>query len=78
MWTATAALLALAAIAGNLLLEGAGEQTLGIIRCVAAGAVIASLATEVFPKAYKDDSHWAGIATALGAALAFALGEMGG
>ena len=78
LWTATAALLALAAIAGNLLLEGAGEHTLGVIRCVAAGAVIASLATEVFPKAYKDDSHWAGIATALGAALAFALGELGG
>ena len=78
LWAATAALLSVAAIAGNLLLEGASEHQLAAIRCFAAGAVIASLATEVFPKAFKDDRHWAGIATALGAILAFALGELGG
>ncbi|WP_085811107.1 ZIP family metal transporter [Sphingomonas sp. TZW2008] len=78
LWAATAALLSAAAIAGNLLLEGASESHLAAIRCVAAGAVIASLATEVFPKAFKEDQHWAGIATALGAILAFALGSLGG
>ena len=78
LWAATAALLSVAAIAGNLLLENASEHHLAAIRCFAAGAVIASLATTVFPKAFNEDRHWAGIATALGAILAFALGSMAG
>ena len=78
LWSATAALLSGAAILGNLLLESAGEAHLAAIRCVAAGAVIASLATEVFPKAFKEDQHWAGVATALGAMLALSLGRLGG
>ena len=76
LWAATAALLSVAAIAGNLLLAGANEHALAAIRCFAAGAVIASLATEVFPKAFKEDRYWTGIATALGAILAFALGSL--
>ncbi len=32
----------------------------------AGGAIIASLATEIFPKAYRRDHHMAGVATALG------------
>ena len=78
LWVATAALLSAAAIAGNVLLDSASENVLAVIRCTAAGAVIASLATEVFPQAYKEDSHWAGLATALGAILAFALGSLSG
>lgn len=77
LWAATAALLSLAAIAGNLMLEGANEHLLAFIRCFAAGAVVASLATEVFPQAYREDRHWAGIATALGVVLAFLLGHLG-
>jgi ZIP family zinc transporter len=76
LWVATAALLSAAAIVGNFALEGVGEETLAIIRCFAAGAVVASLATEVFPQAYKEDHHWAGIATALGVILAFLLGSL--
>ena len=77
MWAATAALLSAAAIIGNIALAGVGEEWLAIIRCFAAGAVVASLATEVFPQAYKEDRHWAGIATALGVILAFVLGDLG-
>ena len=76
LWVGTAILLSAAAIGGNILLENANEDTLAILRCVAAGAVIASLATEVFPKAYKEDTHWAGVATAFGAILAFMLGSL--
>lgn len=76
LWAATAALLSAAAIGGNVLLEGAKPEHLSFIRCFAAGAVVASLATEVFPEAYKDDRHWAGIATALGVILAIALGSL--
>ena len=78
LWAATAALLSLAAIGGNVLLEGASPHHLSFIRCFAAGAVVASLATEVFPEAFKEDRHWAGIATALGVILAFLLGDLGG
>ncbi len=78
LWAATAALLSLAAIGGNVLLEGASEHHLAFIRCFAAGAVVASLAITVFPEAFKEDRHWAGVATALGVILAFALGELGG
>ena len=78
LWIGTAALLALAAIIGNLALAGVGEGTLAVIRCFAAGAVVASLATEVFPRAFREDRHWAGIATALGVILAFSLGNIAG
>lgn len=77
LWAATAVLLSVAAIAGNVLLSGLDEDVLAFVRCVAAGAVVASLATEVFPQAFRDDHHWAGIATALGLLLALALGEIG-
>jgi zinc transporter, ZIP family len=76
LWVATAALLSAAAVLGNLLLSGAGEHWLAVIRCFAAGAVVASLATEVFPKAFRDDRQWAGLATALGVVLAFWLSHL--
>lgn len=78
LWAATAALLSIAAIAGNILLEGVSEHLLAFIRCFAAGAVVASLATEVFPQAYREDRHWAGVATAAGVILAFLLGGLAG
>ena len=77
LWGAAAALLSASAIVGNILLEGAREHLLALIRCFAAGAVVASLATEVFPRAFKEDHHWAGVATALGVILALGLGELG-
>ncbi|WP_226635516.1 ZIP family metal transporter [Brevundimonas poindexterae] len=78
LWAATAALLSAAAVAGNLLLGGVGDTWLAVLRCVAAGAVIASLATAVFPKAYREGSYSAGIATAVGLLLALGLGQLGG
>ena len=78
LWIATAVLLSAAAVVGNVALAGAGDETLAVIRCFAAGAVVASLAMEVFPKAFREDRHWAGVATALGVILAFALGSLSG
>lgn len=77
LWAGTAALLSAAALAGNFLLSNVSKDILNYIRCFAAGAVIASLAIEVFPKAYKKDNYWAGIATALGLILAFYLNSLG-
>lgn len=76
LWGATALILSGAAVAGNTLLAGESDAVLGLIRCFAGGAVIASLATEVFPKAYKEDSYWAGIATAIGFVLALYLNSL--
>ncbi len=77
LWTATAALLSVAALAGNLLLAGVPEPALGLVRCVAGGAVTASLATEVFPKAFKEEKYMTGIAAALGLVLAIGLDQLG-
>ena len=77
LWSVTALILSLAAFFGNKLLAGVPDETLAYIRCFAGGAVVASLAIEVFPKAYKQDSYWAGIATAIGLILAFYLNSLG-
>lgn len=76
LWTATAALLAGAALAGNLLLADVPAPLLSYIRCFAGGAVIASLATEVFPLAFKEDNFMAGVAAAIGVVLAFLLASL--
>ncbi|MDO8105599.1 hypothetical protein Q6348_00115 [Isoptericola sp. b441] len=77
LWAATAGLLSAAALAGRIGLEDVGSTPLSAIRCFAAGAVVASLATEVFPKAYREDATWAGAATAAGLVLAVALSAIG-
>jgi ZIP family zinc transporter len=73
LWAATALVLSASALVGNLLLVDASDGALALIRSFAAGAVIASLATEVFPKAFHEDRYFAGIATTIGAVLAILL-----
>jgi len=77
LWAGTALLLSTAALIGNFLLEGAPKEVLAYIRCFAGGAVVGSLAIEVFPKAFKEDDYWSGIATAIGLVLAFFLNSLG-
>lgn len=77
MWAGTAALLAAAAVIGNLALRDVGDPTLAAIRAFAAGAVTASLATEVFPQAYREDHYPTGIAVTLGLLIAFGLTRIG-
>lgn len=76
LWSLTTALLAVAAIAGNLLLTGVDDEYLALIRGFAAGAVTASLATEIFPQAYREERKGTGIAIALGLLMAFALSSL--
>ena len=78
LWGGATVLLAAAALVGNFTLEDAHPNVLAAIRCTAAGAVVASLATEVFPKAFKEDHHLAGVATALGLMIAIWLESFGG
>ncbi len=77
LWTATALLLSVAALVGNLLLGGAPGELLALLKAFAGGAVVASLATEVFPKAFRQDSYVAGVATAVGVVLAVGLDQLG-
>lgn len=76
LWTATAALLSLAALAGYFLLTDAPPAALGLIQAFAGGAVVASLATAVFPKAFKDDSYASGMASAIGVLIALSLDRL--
>lgn len=78
LWIGAAILLSLAAILGKMLLADVDDSILSAINCFAAGAVIASLATEVFPTAFKRDNHWAGISTAVGLIMALGLTQLGG
>ncbi|MBE0443066.1 MULTISPECIES: ZIP family metal transporter [unclassified Psychrobacter] len=78
LWIGAAALLSVAAILGKVLLKDADDATISAINSFAAGAVIASLATEVFPTAFKRSNHWAGISTTIGLILALALNQLGG
>lgn len=77
IWTLTAGILSAATVAGYTLLTDAPDIAIGLIKCFAAGAIVASLATEVFPKAFKEDHLWSGIAVALGLITAHALGQLG-
>ena len=77
LWAATAVLLSGAALAGNVLLADASPVVLGLIRSFAAGAIVASLGTEVFPKAFKEEGYTVGVATALGLVFAILLSQLG-
>ncbi len=77
LWTATAGLLSAAALAGNLLLTNAPQSALALIRCFAGGAVVGSLAIEVFPKAFKEAGFATGLAVSLGLVLALYLSHLG-
>lgn len=77
-WIAAAMLLSIAALAGNLLLGGVPKAKLSLIDSFAAGAVIASLATELFPEAFRKSNLWSGISTAVGLVLALGLNQLGG
>lgn len=76
LWVVTALILSSAALVGNVLLAGAPDWSLSLIKCFAAGAVVSSLATELFPQAYREDAHWAGMNTAIGFMLALYLHQL--
>ena len=49
----------------------------GLIRSFAGGAVVGSLAIEVFPKAFQESGYSTGLAVALGPVLALFLDRLG-
>lgn len=77
LWIGTALILSASALLGHYLLADVSKEYLNYIKCFAGGAVVASLALEVFPKAYKEDKYLAGLATAIGLILALYLNTLG-
>ncbi len=73
MWAAVAVVLGLATVIGRLTLAGVSDAWLGGIESFAAGAVLASLATEVVPDAFRKASHAAGVAITAGFVMTFLL-----
>ncbi|HCT76840.1 MAG TPA: zinc permease [Micromonosporaceae bacterium] len=76
-WCAGAVLLAAAVVAGGSLLTDVNESALSVVLAFAGGAVLASLANTVFPKAYADGGPWVAFATVGGFLVAFTLGSVG-
>jgi zinc transporter, ZIP family len=54
VWSATAVVLAVAVVLGNLALSSAGEGALAVLLSFAGGAVLASLADTLMPDAYRE------------------------
>jgi ZIP family zinc transporter len=73
VWCATAALLAVALVAGRVAADVASEQWLGMLAAFAAGAVLASLADSVMPEAYAEGGPLVAFATSGGFLVAYAL-----
>lgn len=76
LWGATAVILAAAAVVGNLAFAGAPDTALALVQCFAGGAVVASLAVEVFPQAFEEEKYLTGVAAAIGLVLALALSSL--
>jgi ZIP family zinc transporter len=75
-WCAAAVILAGAVVAGGSFLANLSDSALSVILAFAGGAVLASLANTVFPKAYKDGGPWVAFATVAGFLVAFTLGAL--
>ena len=73
-WVSVGALLAGTTVAGASVLGGLEGAWLAFVLAFAGGAVLASLADTVFPKAFKDGGPYVALATAAGFLVAFELG----
>jgi ZIP family zinc transporter len=73
VWAVAAVLLTVAVVAGNTVFASAGSTMLAGVRAFAGGAVLASLADELMPDAYRNGGPVVAFATAAGFLLAFLL-----
>jgi ZIP family zinc transporter len=76
VWIGIAVASGLAALVGNLLLEGAPDQTIAAITAVAAGAILAMVADTMIPEAFEKTHLYAGLIATVGFLTAFAIGRM--
>jgi ZIP family zinc transporter len=75
LWSAVAAVSALAAALGYGLLGGAPESVVAGIQAFAAGAILTMLADTMLPEATENGGSAVGLVTVLGFTLAFLLSQ---
>jgi zinc transporter, ZIP family len=73
VWGVTAALLAVALVAGRFAADVASDESLGMLSALAAGAVLAALADSLMPQAYAEGGPLVAFATSGGFLAAYAL-----
>ncbi len=73
VWGSIALTVALSALGGYLLLDGASPTTLALVNAVAAGAILAMISDTMIPEAFQEDSLYAGLLTTLGFLAALSL-----
>ena len=78
VWGGIALASGLAAIAGNLLFAGSSPQIVAVTTALAAGAILAMLVDTMIPEAFERAHNAAGLITAVGFLVAFALSRIGG
>jgi ZIP family zinc transporter len=78
IWTAVAALCALATVAGAAIADAVPSEALALVDGFAAGALLTMLIDSMVPEAKAKAKDWAGLATVAGFALAAGLSLLGG
>ena len=78
LWLGVVIASGLAAGLGNAVLAGAAPETVAITQAFAAGAILTMLADTMMPEAFENGGTGVGLATTLGFALAFFLGNAQG
>src|SRR6187397_1353075 len=78
LWVVVVIASGLAAGLGNAVLAGAAPETVAITQAFAAGAILTMLADTMMPEAFENGGNGVGLATVLGFALAFFLGNAQG
>lgn len=75
VWVGIAVLSGIAALVGALALRNASASWIALITAVAAGAILAMLADTMIPEAFEGARNYAGLLTAVGFLVAYAIGE---
>jgi len=78
VWGAIALTSGIAALVGNVVLEGADPEVVAGVVAVAAGAILAMLADTMIPEAFEEARDFTGLITVVGFLAAFALSKLGG
>jgi ZIP family zinc transporter len=76
LWIIVTFISALACLFGFTILDHASGNTLGLIQSMAAGAILAMIATTMMPEAYEEGGVFVALATIFGFMAAFILSKI--
>lgn len=77
IWASIAVASGLSALAGYLLLDGAGVGTIAFVNALAAGAILAMITDTMIPEAFESAALYSGLIATLGFLAAFMLHSLG-